>query len=63
MNMQRQETSSALNLRVGGRLAAELIRIANHEQNSVSAVARRLIMSALSDIRRDPTSAETAPPR
>jgi hypothetical protein len=45
--MQRQETSPALNLRVGGRLAAELTRIAKTEQNSVSAVARRLIVQAL----------------
>jgi hypothetical protein len=45
--MQRQENSPALNLRVGGRLAAELMRIARTEQNSVSAVARRLIVQAL----------------
>jgi hypothetical protein len=42
-----QQTTPVLNLRVGGRIAAEITRIAIREQNSVSAVARRLIAAAL----------------
>lgn len=44
---------ATLNLRVGGRLAEELTRIASREQNSVSAVARRLIVMALGECRNN----------
>lgn len=40
--------SHPLNLRVSGRLAAELTEIAKREHNSISAVARRLITESLS---------------
>jgi len=45
--MQQEHASQALNLRIGGSLAAVLIRIAQREQNSISSVARRLISESL----------------
>jgi len=45
--VQNASNHPILNLRVGGRIADEISRIAKTEQNSVSAVARRLIVQAL----------------
>jgi predicted HicB family RNase H-like nuclease len=45
--MKQRESAKPLNVRIGGRLADELARIAAREQNGVSAVARRLITESL----------------
>ena len=47
--MQQDDIGGPLSIRVGGRLKKELARIAQYQQNSVSAVARSRIARALGE--------------
>lgn len=52
-----------LNLRVTGRLAVEIARIAERENNSVSAVARRLIVAGMDHVNDSRTMPQPEPSR